>query len=234
MAVLLAAPLFLDLLWPVFLLLGWEHGCIDPGNTRFTPLDLFDYHWSHSLAMSVVWATAFAAIYHIAVRYWPGTLAIWISVVSHGLIDWVTHRPDMPLYPCGGPRLGLGLWNSIAGTMIGEISMLAVGVWLCARTTRARDRIGQYSFVAYGVLLLILYVGDRFSTDPPTVSDIIWTGIIAEVVLLAWAWWFDYHRDLRSESLSGTYPRRWTVFEAVNERIGALSSFSFPITFSPI
>jgi hypothetical protein len=43
MAVLLAAPLFLDLLWPVFLLLGWEHVRIDPGNTRFTPLDWFDY-----------------------------------------------------------------------------------------------------------------------------------------------------------------------------------------------
>ena len=60
MAVLLAAPLFLDMLWPVFLLLGWEHVRIDPGNTRFTPLDLFDYPWSHSLAMSLVWATAFA------------------------------------------------------------------------------------------------------------------------------------------------------------------------------
>lgn len=149
MDVLLAAPLLLDMLWPVFLLLGWEHARIDPGNTRFTPLDLFDYPWSHSLAMSLVWATSFAVIYHIVVRFWPGTLAIWIGVVSHWLLDWVTHRPDMPLYPGGGPRLGLGLWNSIVGTIIVEITLLAVGVWLYVRITRARDRIGQYAFVTY-------------------------------------------------------------------------------------
>jgi hypothetical protein len=49
MALLIAAPCFLDLLWPFFLLLGWEHVRIDPGNTRFTPLDLYDVPWSHSL-----------------------------------------------------------------------------------------------------------------------------------------------------------------------------------------
>jgi hypothetical protein len=98
-AVLLAAPLFLDLLWPVFLLLGWEHVRIDPGNTRYTPLDLWDYPWSHSLLMSVVWATVFALAYHFIAHYLPGTVAIWIGVVSHWVLDWITHRPDMPLYP---------------------------------------------------------------------------------------------------------------------------------------
>ena len=32
MAVLIAAPLFPDMLWPVFLLLWWERVKIDPGN----------------------------------------------------------------------------------------------------------------------------------------------------------------------------------------------------------
>jgi membrane-bound metal-dependent hydrolase YbcI (DUF457 family) len=203
LAVLLAAPLFLDLLWPFFLLLGWEQVRIDPGNTRFTPVDLFYYPWSHSLLMSFVWATAVALIYHLTVRYWPGTVAIWIGVVSHWVLDWITHRPDMPLYP-GGPKYGLGLWNSIAGTMVVEIAMLAAGVWIYIRATRARDRIGQYAFVAYVGLLLVLYIGDRFSGTPPAVSDIIWTGITAEAVFLSWAWWFDGHRILRSEIIAKT------------------------------
>jgi endonuclease/exonuclease/phosphatase (EEP) superfamily protein YafD len=42
-AVLLAAPLLADILWPFFLLLGWEQVRIDPGNTRFTPLDFVFY-----------------------------------------------------------------------------------------------------------------------------------------------------------------------------------------------
>jgi hypothetical protein len=47
LAVLLAAPLLLDILWPFFVLFGWEQVRIDPGNTAFTPFDFV--YWSHSL-----------------------------------------------------------------------------------------------------------------------------------------------------------------------------------------
>ncbi|HTT33465.1 MAG TPA: metal-dependent hydrolase [Methylomirabilota bacterium] len=195
LAALLAAPMFLDLLWPVFLLLGWEHVRIVPGITRYNPLDLYDFPWSHSLLMSVVWATAFALIYFGVSRYRSGAIAIWIGVVSHWILDWITHIPDMPLYPGGGPKLGLSLWNHVAATMTIEIAMLLVGVLLYAGVTTARDRIGRYAFLAYVLVLLLLFIGDRFSAAPPTVSEIIWSGIIAEFVLLAWPWWFDRHRE---------------------------------------
>jgi len=197
LALLLAAPLFADVLWPWFVLLGWERVRIDPGNTSFTPLDLAYYPWSHSLLMSSVWATVFALVYQRISHYWPGTLAIWVGVLSHWVLDWITHRPDMPLYP-GGPRFGLGLWNSIAGTMVVEILMLAIGVWLYARITHGVDRVGRYGFVAYVACLLVLYVGDRFSAPPTSVAEIMWTGIIAEAFLIPWAWWFDDHRVFRS------------------------------------
>jgi len=196
LATLLAAPLFLDLLWPAFLLLGWEHLRIVPGITRYNPLDLYDFPWSHSLLMSVVWATAFSLIYYRVSRYRAGAVAIWIGVVSHWILDWITHRPDMPLYPGGGPLLGLGLWNHVAATMTVEISMLAVGFWMYVSVTRARDRIGSYAFISYILVLLSLFIGDRFSATPTTVSEIIWSGLVAEAVLLAWPWWFDRHRDL--------------------------------------
>ena len=199
LAALLAAALFSDLLWPVFLLLGWEQMRIDPGNTRFTPFDLVYYPWSHSLLLSFAWATAFALVYYRFTRYWLGTLAVWICVVSHWILDWASHRPDMPLYP-GGPRFGLGLWNSIAGTMLVEILMLVAGVWLYVSTTRSRDRIGRYAFVAYVGCLLLLYVGDRFSSTPDNVAEIAWSGIIAGIVLIPWSWWFDNHRNLHMEA----------------------------------
>lgn len=195
LAALLSAPLLLDLLWPVFLLLGWEHVRIDPGNTRYTPLDLWDYPWSHSLLMSILWATVFALIYYFTAHYWPGTIAIWIGVVSHWILDWISHRPDMPLYPGdGAPRLGLSLWNSIAGTMIVEIAMLATGVWLYMSATSALDRIGRYLFAAYIGFLLPVYIGNRFSGPPPNVKAIAWTGIAAALIFIPWAWWFDRHR----------------------------------------
>jgi membrane-bound metal-dependent hydrolase YbcI (DUF457 family) len=78
---------------------------IVPGITRYNPLDLYDFPWSHSLLMSVVWATSFALIYQRLTGYRPGAIAIWIGVVSHWVLDWITHRRDMPLYPGGGPRV---------------------------------------------------------------------------------------------------------------------------------
>jgi hypothetical protein len=197
-AVLLAAPLFADILWPVFLLLGWEQARIDPGNTRYTPLEFISYPWSHSLLMLCVWATAFAAIYYAITRYSPGAIAIWIGVVSHWVLDWVTHRADMPIYP-GGPRYGLGLWNSIAGTMLVEILMLAVGLWMYVGATRAKDRIGRWAFVAYVALLMLVYVLDAFGSVPGSMSEIAWAGVAAPVILLPWAWWFDRHRSAGQE-----------------------------------
>lgn len=199
MGALMAAPLLCDLLWPLFLLLGWERARIAPGDTRFTPLDLEYYPWSHSLLMTVVWATLFALIYYVVSRYRAGTIAIWLGVVSHWVLDWVSHRPDMPLYP-GGPRVGLGLWNSIPGTMAVELGMLAVGVWLYVRTTRVHDAIGRYAFAAYVVFLLVIYIGDRFGAPPPSINVVAWVGFAAGVIFVPWAWWFDRHRALRGES----------------------------------
>jgi hypothetical protein len=102
----------------------------------------------------------------------------------------------MPLYP-GSVRYGLGLWNSIPGTLIVEFAMFAVGLWIYVSVTRPKDRIGRYAFVAYAAVLLFSYVADRFSGPPSGTGDIAWPGIIAEVILLPWAWWFDHHRALR-------------------------------------
>ncbi len=63
LGLLMAAPLLLDLLWPIFLLLGIEHVRVEPANPPFLRLDLYDYPWSHSLLMSVVWSVLFDVRY---------------------------------------------------------------------------------------------------------------------------------------------------------------------------
>jgi membrane-bound metal-dependent hydrolase YbcI (DUF457 family) len=204
LAALIAAPLFLDILWPYFLLLGWERVRIDPGNTRFTPFDFEYYPWSHSLLMSMVWATGFALIYLFFTRYRTGAVVLWFGVVSHWILDWISHRPDMPLYP-GSERFGLGLWNSIAGTLVVELSIFAVGIWIYFAVTRANDRIGRYACFAYLTLLLVLYIGDRFSDLPANTAEIAWPGIIAGFILIPWAWWFDRHRALRKNQVQSAF-----------------------------
>jgi hypothetical protein len=102
LAALLAAPLLADLLWPPFLLLGWEHVRVAPGDTRFTPFDFYDYPWSHSLLMGAVWATLFALLYWVVQGDRQGAVVVWLGVVSH----WVlTGLPIGPI--CHFTRAGM-------------------------------------------------------------------------------------------------------------------------------
>jgi membrane-bound metal-dependent hydrolase YbcI (DUF457 family) len=197
MGLLTTATSFLDLLWPFFLLFGCETVRIDTGDTRYSKFAFVSYPWSHSLLMAIVWASGFALAYYLITRYRPGTIAIWIGVVSHWVLDWITHRADLPLYP-GGPKAGLGLWNSIAGTMIVELLLFAVGIWMYVGTTRARDRIGRYGFLGFVAVLLLIDISDRFSAPPTQVTAVAWSCIVAFVILIPWAWWFDRHRVVRT------------------------------------
>jgi len=196
LVVLLAAPLLSDLLWPVFLLLGWETVRVDPGRTKVTALDFVNYPWSHSLLLCVVWAALFAGGYYAMTRYRAGGIAIALGVPSHWLLDWIAHAPDLPLYP-NGPKFGLGLWNSVAGTIVVELALFTIGVWLYCSATRARDRIGRYGFLAYIALLVASFLRNFFSSELPhsVKAEIAWPGLIAGIVMLSWAWWFDRHRQ---------------------------------------
>jgi membrane-bound metal-dependent hydrolase YbcI (DUF457 family) len=194
LGVLLVAAQWADVLWPVLVAVGIEHVRIDPGNTAFTPLDFVSYPYSHSLAALVVWGIVIGAAYRgIA----GGRRTFWILgalVVSHWVLDYVTHRPDMPLYP-GSSKFGLGLWNSIPATMAIEAAMYVTGLAIYLRSTRARDGIGRWAFLSLAALLLVLYVVAAFGPPPPSVDALWTTAIVGASVLTLWAWWADRHRD---------------------------------------
>jgi hypothetical protein len=196
LAVLLTASQVADVLWPLFLALGLEQVRIDPGNTAFTPLDFVSYPWSHSLVMLIVWGVAFGAIYRMATGR-NGRIFIVLSalVVSHWLLDWITHAPDMPIYP-GGATYGLGMWNSVALTMIVEGIMFAAGLWIYLRITRARDAIGRWGFAALIALLVVVYAANAMSSPPPSVNAIIVGASIGAAIMTAWSWWADRHREV--------------------------------------
>jgi len=192
LGLLIAAPLLLDLLWPIFLLLGIEHVRTEPANPPFLRFDLYDYPWSHSLLMSLVWSVLFGAGYWLVTAYARGAVVIALGVFSHWVLDFITHRPDLPLYP-GGPKVGLGLWNSTVGTIAVELALFAFGLAVYLRSTRARDRIGVIALWAYVVLLLLFYSSSLLAPPPPSWRAIAW-GANVSWLLLLWAYWFDRHR----------------------------------------
>ncbi len=189
---LFLAAQFIDLLWPTLLLLGVERVRIAPGITAFTPLDFEYYPWSHSLLMVVVWGGLFGAAYYALRRDARASVVLAIAVLSHWLLDYFTHRPDLPLWP-DAARVGLGLWNSVSGTLAIEVSLLACGVLLYLHSTRARDAVGRWALWGLVALLGLIYAGNLLGPPPPSVTAIAWVGH-AQWLLVAWAYWMDRHR----------------------------------------
>ncbi len=193
LGLLMAAACFPDILWPIFLLLGWERVVIDPGNTAFTPLDFLSYPLSHSLVMVVLWAALAGMIYATATGYRRGGWWIGIAVLSHWVLDFVSHRPDMPLLPWGGPKVGLGLWNSVIATVMVESMVFMAGVWIYQESTHPTDRIGRWGYLAFVLALAAAYAANLAGPPPPSVRVLALTAL-AMSLLFVWPAWFDRHR----------------------------------------
>jgi hypothetical protein len=184
---------FLDLLWPILLLLGREHVRIAPGITRMSPFDFYDYPISHSLVTATAWSVAVGAFYYALRRSAHPALIMGVLVLSHWVLDLLVHRPDLPLW-LGGPKVGLGLWNSwVLGTSL-EVSIFAAGCWIYFSVTRARDIVGRYASWALIIFLFLGWVASLLAGAPPNERSMAW-GALSMWMVVLWAWWADRHRD---------------------------------------
>ena len=181
-----------DGIWPLFVLLGIERVAIVPGITTVTPLDFVSYPWSHSLVADAGWAALFAVVYGTLRKDWRGALWLAALVLSHWVLDVVAHRPDVPTWP-GGPKLGMGLWNSLPASLAVEFALFGAGAWIYARSARARDMLGNVLYWAFVVTLAAIYVASVFGPPPPSVGALAVTGLLGWL-FVAWAYWIDRHR----------------------------------------
>jgi len=199
LGVLMAAPLLADLLWPIFLTAGIETVRIEPTSNPFLRLDLHDFPWSHSLVTSLAWSVIAAAAFWAATRYARGAVVVALGVFSHWVLDFVTHRPDLPLYPGSPTSVGLGLWYTPTATMATEAALYVLGVAIYARTTRAINRRGAFALWSFVVIVAVLYAMSVFGPPPSDVSFIKY-GALTGAVFVPWAWWIDRNRSLRSRA----------------------------------
>lgn len=192
LGVLFAAAQLPDLLWPLFLILGWER--IGPGTSGFLSISFTYYPWSHSLLLVVGWSVLAALFYFAITRDLRGSSIVALLGVSHWVLDYVTHLPDLPLYP-GGPLVGLGLWKSTTATVVIEGLMWIAGIAMYVKATRARDRIGSYGFWVLMLVLTLIYVSSTTSPAPSNLSSVGWMALVGLWLVPVLAAWIDAHRD---------------------------------------
>jgi membrane-bound metal-dependent hydrolase YbcI (DUF457 family) len=194
LATLFVAVQAQDLLWPLFLLLGVEHVRIDPGNTAMTPLDFYDYPFTHSLAGAAVIAVLIGGAYRLFRRDGRSAVILSLAAFSHWLLDFLTHRPDLPLLSNAGEKVGLGLWNSVWGSVTLELAMFAAGLALYAGGTRPKGKTGTYALASLAAILAGVYAANVFGPPPPGVGAIGVAGNAMWLFVLM-AWWVDRNRE---------------------------------------
>lgn len=197
LAWLLTAPWLLDLLWPVFLLLGIERVRPQAAVSPFLNLEFVSYPWSHSLLMAIVWGIALGAIYRAVTRDDRGAWAMGGLVVSHWVLDAVVHVPDLPLAPGLPARVGFGLWRHPVFTMGLEGLMFIGGLAVYVACTRPRDRVGDLALAGLVAALLGLCFMSLSGGPPPSTTAVAVTTLIFGALIVPWAMWIDRHREPR-------------------------------------
>ena len=176
--VLFIAVQLLDVAWAPLVLLGVEKVRIVPGITASNPLDLYYMPYTHSLVAALLWSAGAFVVYRLAMPEGnTAALVVAGAVFSHWVLDFVVHRPDLPLYD-NANKVGLGLWNLPALAFALEAALLFGGMWLYFRTGVAR----RIATAAFGVIMLAIQ--DYVFFGPPPASDkaAAATAIVAYVV----------------------------------------------------
>ncbi len=187
--VFVCAASFLDLLWPIFLLLGLEKVSIAPGITKVTPLDFYHYPISHSLLAVIGWSVVFGITYYIFSKDKMGSLLSALLVSSHWFLDLLVHRPDLPLDLTHSKTYGFGLWNFPIVTYLLEFGILFFGLNVYFKTYDLNKK-QKLVLLSLAVFLSIIYLMNIFGPPPPSTKAIALAGN-ALWLLVLWSYFVE-------------------------------------------
>lgn len=186
LGVLFLAVQLLDIVWAPLILLGVEHARIVPGLLPASSVDLYDMPWTHGLVAALAWSW-------FAFRFSKNGV-LGACIFSHWILDFVAHRPDLPLFR-GGTRVGLGLWRFREATFLVEVGLLIGGFLIYQQSTRARTPAGAYAMKVYVAVLILIEAYNLYGPVPANIQQMAISAEVAYFVLAAVAWRLDLLRE---------------------------------------
>ena len=196
---LFLAAMFLDILWPIFNLLGIEHTRIDPGHIGHTPYEFVSYPFSHSLLATLAWAgLVYLLLLKVPIakgaRSSRVALIMAVAVISHWILDFIVHEPDLSLWG-GDPKVGLSLWQYPTAEFVVETLIFIAGLFLYLHSTRSNSFGGRYGMIFFAFVLFALFTMTTFSAGaPPSIEMAAIVGLVMAFVLALIAGWLDRKR----------------------------------------
>lgn len=192
---LFIAVQLVDVGWSGLILLGIEKARIVPGITASNPFDLYYMPYTHSLIAAILWSVAAGALCTVlfAWRTWAAAAWVGLAVFSHWVLDWMVHRPDLPLYD-NAMKVGLGIWNYPAIALALEALLLFGGMWLYLRRTTPINAVGRFGVPVFGVLMIAIQAYVFFGPPPGSPGDLAVTALVFYVVFAAIIGWLSRQR----------------------------------------
>ncbi|MHA2139978.1 MAG: metal-dependent hydrolase [Candidatus Thorarchaeota archaeon] len=204
LGVLFVAVQLVDVAFFIFLPLGIENARVVPGFTEASPLDLYNFPITHSLVGSIAWAVAVFLLVRFnplknstiteSERQW-NALILGVAVLSHYVLDFLVHNPDLLLVPGIDVKIGLGLWNSIIASVVLELAILLVGGWIYLQSSvSGGGSVGKYGMPVFMIVLVILTILTPFQSFPNILAAAALGGSLIVIFALT-AFWLDSKRS---------------------------------------
>jgi hypothetical protein len=174
----------MDIAWGGLIIAGVEKVSVDhslPGSA----LVLSHMPYTHSLPAAALWSVAVAVGLALLLKLPKRAgLFVGLAVLSHWLLDFLVHRPDLPLL-WSGPKVGLGLWDHAVLEQAIEMGLLAMAAaaWAWRRGQEGRGWAGAVGFLGFLLVLQIVPLLKPLADDPVGLgSSAIATYLIAGLV----------------------------------------------------
>ncbi|WP_394728264.1 hypothetical protein [Altererythrobacter sp. GH1-8] len=204
LATLFVAGQLVDWAFFAFAFVGIERMRVEPGATVMVPFDLYHMPYTHSLLGNAIFALLFGGLVLWARRDLLAAILAALVVLSHWLLDWLTHRPDLSLM--GGDDFhGLGLWNQ---PMIAI--PLELGITLGAFYWYMRKTNGPVGPPAILITVLLAFQAVNWFGPPPQAAGPMLYGqaLLAFLFATLFAAWVGTTRRHRRTVLFLSGPRR--------------------------
>ena len=196
LATLFIATQFVDILWPFLLVLNIEKVAVVPGYTKTNAFEFLYFPYTHSLLMGVVWGAVVGGIYWLFKRDNRGAFIIALCVLSHWFFDLIVHTADLPLTPFNDYKVGLGLWNHVAITLVLEFVIFLAGTYSYTTFTKAKNKMGKWMLWTLVILLAIVQLANTFGPTPSdSVMKLFVSFITFMAIIIALAFWVDKNRE---------------------------------------
>jgi hypothetical protein len=194
LGLLFFATMLLDVLLWIFVLLGIERVIVPPNFPELHFLTFF-YPYSHSLVGALIWsALAFGVAKYVLFRRMDrGGRAAWviaIVVLSHFVLDFLSHVPDLPIID-ESFKIGFGLNNNIRIELGVEILIAVLGLVVYWRSVPSSKRMARYGSIVLIALLSALTGIGALATSAPTASQAAISGLALIALVSAITFWLD-------------------------------------------